>query len=361
MSPLNTVISFASLIKPQILMIYFKYAAVFLIVIILSACSDKSDKGEALVNVYTHRHYDSDKKLFAEFEDKTGIQVNVVNASADELIKKLELEGKDSPADVLITVDAGRLFRAKDKELLQAIESKKLNQNIPERFRDEEGYWYGLTYRARIIACSEERVNDYPTTYESLTEKQWKNRVLVRSSGNIYNQSLLASMIAIKGRDFAKEWAQGIVENFARPPKGNDRDQIKAIAANQGDAALVNTYYIGKLLNSENPEEVEAGKTVRVIFPNQNGRGTHINVSGAGVTKHAPNRENAIKFIEFLSESGAQKVFAQANFEYPVKEGVQPAELLKSWGDFKADTLDLSLLGKYNREAVMIFDEVGWQ
>jgi len=338
-------------------------------VVILVSCSpeknqdsEESQATEQVVNVYTHRHYEPDQRLFEGFEEATGITVNVVNASADELINRMEMEGTASPADVLITVDAGRLHRAKEKDLLQPIASQVLDENIPMVFREKEGYWFGLTYRARVIAYALDRVNpeDVPD-YESLTDSRWKGKVLVRSSGNIYNQSLMASIIAGVGEEKAREWAAGVVENMAREPKGNDRDQVKAVAAGVGDLAVLNTYYIGKLLTSDNAEEVTAGEAVGVIFPNQNGRGTHINVSGAGVAKHAPNKENAVRFIEYLSSAEAQQVFAEANFEYPVNPGTAKAELLQSWGDFKIDTLDLGQLGVYNREAVMLFDEVGWK
>lgn len=314
------------------------------------------------VNIYTHRHYESDQKLFDQFTEGTGIKVNVVSASADELIKKLELEGEKSPADILIAVDAGRLHRAKEKNLLQPVNSSVLNKNIPAKFRDPEGYWFGLTYRARVIVYARDRIKeDQLTTYVALTDKKWDDKILVRSSDNIYNQSLLASIIANKGEEEAKKWAQGIVENMARTPKGNDRDQVKAVASGEGDIAIVNTYYIGKLLNSDNQEEVKAGQAVKVFFPNQKDRGTHINISGAGVTAHAPHKANAVKFLEFLSDNEAQEVFAKSNFEYPVKEGVAKSELLQSWGDFKADDINLSLLGEHNKEAVIIFDEVGWK
>ncbi len=314
------------------------------------------------VNVYTHRHYPSDQQLFADFTKKTGVNVNVVNASADELLKRLKLEGEQSPADVLITVDAGRLHRAKASNLLSVVNSQVLDGNIPEHFRDPENTWYGLTYRARVIAYSLERVNpDDLSTYEDLASSKWKNRILVRSSSNIYNQSLLASILAADGPESAQQWVKAVVGNFARDPKGNDRDQIKAIAAGVGDLALVNTYYIGKLLDSDNPEEVKAGQAVGIFFPNQNERGAHINISGAGVTRYAPHPENAVKFLEFLSGEEAQKVFAQANFEYPVKIGVAVAPLLDSLGDFKSDELSLSILGEKNSEAVRIFDRAGWK
>ncbi len=314
------------------------------------------------VNVYTHRHYPSDQELFAQFEKETGIKVNVVNAKADELMQKMTSEGEQSPADVLITVDAGRLVRAKNKGLLQGVTSAVLEKNIPAHLRDSDNAWFSLTKRARVIAYAKDRIKpEMLSTYEDLTSDKWNKKILIRSSSNIYNQSLLASIIAHDGGDKAKSWAEGMVANMARSPKGNDRDQVKAVVAGEGDIAVVNTYYIGKLLNSKNPEEVKAGEGVGIFFPNQETRGTHINVSGAGVAKYAPNKENAIKFIEFLSSKNAQEVFAKANYEYPVNPTVAPSELLASWGTFKEDVLPLAKLGENNKKAVLTFDEAGWQ
>jgi iron(III) transport system substrate-binding protein len=325
------------------------------------SCNQKAADQE-VVNVYTHRHYEADQQLFEAFTEKTGIQVNVVSASADELIQKLELEGEGSPADVLITVDAGRLHRAQEKDLFQPISSEVLNENIPSKFRNPEGLWYGMTYRARILAYHKERVNpESLDSYESLTEPQWEGRVLTRSSENIYNQSLLASIIVAHGPEKAKEWAAGLLANMARDPKGSDRDQVKAVASGEGDVAIVNSYYIGIMLKDSNPETVKAAEQVGIFFPNQNDRGTHINISGAGVTRHAPNKENAVRLIEFLSEEEAQQVLANVNYEYPVNPNVAPSELLQSWGTFNADSINLSLLGENNSQAVMIFDEVGWK
>ncbi|MBD3629598.1 Fe(3+) ABC transporter substrate-binding protein [Cyclobacterium sp.] len=338
----------------------FKSLLLFASIFLIGIFSCKENTGEE-VNVYTHRHYDADQQLFDAFAEETGIKVNVVSASADELIQKLELEGEGSPADVLITVDAGRLHRAKEKNLFQAVDSEVLNANIPSKFRNPEGMWFGLTYRARILAYHKERVNpDDLDSYESLTEEQWKGRILTRSSENIYNQSLLASLIVAHGADAAEEWAAGLLNNMARDPKGSDRDQVKAVASGEGDVAIVNSYYIGIMLNDANEETVKAAKQVGIFFPNQNDRGTHINVSGAGVTRHAPNKENAIRLIEFLSGEKAQEVLANVNYEYPVNPNVAPSELLQSWGDFKADEINLSLLGENNSEAVIIFDKVGW-
>lgn len=334
------------------------------IVGIVFSCKNTS-KGETKpqeVTIYTHRHYPPDQELFAQFEDETGIKVNVVNASADELIQKMQLEGPASPADVLITVDAGRLVRAKEKDLLQSIRSPFLDSVIPSHLRDEEKQWFALTKRARVIAYAKARIDPGQlSTYEDLASSTWSEKLLIRSSSNIYNQSLMASLIANLGAEKAKAWAEKIVENMARAPKGNDRDQVKAVVAGEGDLAIVNTYYVGRMINSDDSVESMAGKGVGIYFPNQNGRGTHINISGAGVARYAPNKENAIKFIEFLASDRAQSVFAEANFEYPVNPNVKPAALLQEWGDFKEDKLNLSALGTNNKAAVLLFDEVGWQ
>jgi len=313
------------------------------------------------ITIYTHRHYDSDKTIFANFEKETGIKVNVVKANADELLQKLEAEGKQSPADVLLTIDAGRLVRAKQKNLLQTAQSEIINKSVPENLRDDENFWFSLTKRARIIVYDKNKVNPEDlSTYEDLTNPKWNGKVLIRSSSNIYNQSLLASIIANNGQDSAKQWAAGLVQNMARVPKGNDRDQVKAILAGEGEIGIINTYYLGKLINSKDSLEVEAGNSVGVFFLNQEDRGAHINVSGIGVAKYAPNKEYAIKFIEYLVSKDVQEIFAKANYEYPVNKEASASELLKSWGDFKEDDLPLSKLGELNKDAVIIFDEVAW-
>lgn len=322
--------------------------------------SKNADAGE--VNVYTHRHYDTDQKLFAQFEEETGIKVKVVNAGADELIQRMKLEGEDSPADVLITVDAGRLHRAKEMGLLQAVESENLNSHIPANLRDSENYWFGLTSRARIIAYNPNRVKaEDIADYEDLADEKFRGKLLVRSSSNIYNQSLAASVLAHEGAESLESWIEGMVLNFARNPKGSDRDQVKAVASGDGDLAIVNSYYLGKMLHSSNEQEVKAGKAVKIMFPNQSNRGTHINVSGAGVAKGSPNPENAVKFIEFLVSKEAQEEFAGANFEYPVREDVEISQTLKNFGEFKADTINLSALGENNNRAVKIMDKAGWK
>jgi len=316
----------------------------------------------AEVNIYSHRHYDADKQLYKMFEKNTGIKVNIVKAKANELMKRLEKEGKNSPADILITSDAARLYIAQKKGLLQTVNSRVLNETVPENLRQKDGYWYALTKRARVIVYNKDKVNPSSlSTYGALTDSDLKGKVLIRKASNIYNQSLLSSMIANNGEESAKAWAQGMVKNFARTPKGSDRDQMKAVAANVGDVAVVNTYYVGKLLNSKKTSEVEVGKKMGLFFPNQNGNGTHINISGAGVTKYSKNKENAVKLLEFLVSPVAQTLFAEANYEYPVNKNVESSALLKSWGTFKEDALPLENLGANNAKAVKIFNEVNWK
>lgn len=344
-----------------------KLTAVVFALFMIVSCGKTADtqvekEEESVVNVYTHRHYKSDDALFKQFTEETGIKVNIVNASADELIQRLETEGAESPADILITVDAGRLYRAFSKDLLQPVQSDILNKNIPEHFREKDGHWYGFTSRARIIAYNKETINpDEIKSYEDLTNPKWKGKILVRSSENVYNQSLLASIILAVGEEKAEEWAAGIVANMARTPKGSDMDQVKAIAAGEGDIAIVNSYYVGLLINSENPEEQKAGNSVGIIFPNQADRGTHVNVSGVGVTKYAPHKQNAIKLMEFLSEKTAQDMLTNMNYEFPNNSEAKKADLLESWGEFKSDNADLNEMGRLNSEAVKIFDKVGWK
>jgi iron(III) transport system substrate-binding protein len=332
-----------------------------LVLPVLSLVVGCGDDGP-VVNVYSHRHYDTDEALFQRFTRETGIRVRVVSASADELISRLEREGPASPADLLITVDAGRLHRAKERGLLQPVRSEELESAVPARYRDPEGHWYGLTVRARIIAYALDRVDPSElSTYGDLAHPRWRGRVLTRSSENIYNISMLASIIAAEGPEATEDWVRGVVANLARPPQGNDTDQIRDVAAGVGDVALVNTYYVGRLLNAQDEASRELGRQVGIFFPNQGDRGTHVNVSGAGVTAHAPNRENAIRLLEFLVGEEAQRAFAEANFEYPVRPGVERAGALLDWGDFRPDTLNLARLGELNNEAVRIFDRGGWR
>jgi iron(III) transport system substrate-binding protein len=332
-------------------------------ILVLSSC-DNTAKESNEINLYSQRHYKVDEKQYEAFEKETGIKVNVVKANADELIERLKNEGKNSPADLFITVDAGKLQKAKDLDLLQKISSPIINQNVDSELRDVNGYWIPITYRARIIVYSKERVNvGELSTYANLTNEKWRNKVLVRSSSNAYNQALLSSIVANRGEDAATSWASELVKNFARDPKGNDRDQVKAITAGQGDLAIVNSYYIGLLLSSENIEEIKAGNSVGVFFPNQGEgeTGSHINVSGIGLAKNAPNKENAIKLMEFLTSESAQKTYTNTSYEYPANPNVDPNEIVKKWGSFKKDNLDLNQLGVFRNKAIEIFDKSGWK
>ena len=350
------------------------YAALVLMLLLLSACGNQeagneSPEGDAPenteskeVNLYTARHYDVDDELYKKFEEETGIKVNLIKGEADELLERIKREGDATEADLFLTADAGRLFRAKDDGLFQAVSSDLLDEQIPENFQDTDQMWYGLTKRARVMVYNKETVTpEELSTYEALTEDKWKGRILIRGSENVYNQSLLASFIEIDGEEKAKEWAAGMVANFARDPEGGDRDQAKAIAAGVGDIAIMNTYYLGQMLNSEDPEEVKVAENLGIFFPNQETTGTHVNVSGAGVVKSSKNKDNAIKLLEFLSAPEAQGTFAEANYEYPVNESVEATELLKSWGEFKEQDIPLAALGTNNSKAILIFNEVGWK
>ena len=332
-------------------------------ILILSSCVETTKESNE-INLYSQRHYKVDEKQYETFEKETGIKVNVVKANADELIERLKNEGKNSPADLFITVDAGKLQKAKDLDLLQKISSPIINQNVDIDLKDVNGYWIPITYRARIIVYSKERVNvGELSTYANLTNEKWRNKVLVRSSSNAYNQALLSSIVANRGEEAATNWASELVKNFARDPKGNDRDQVKAITAGQGDLAIVNSYYIGLLLSSENDEEIKAGNSVGVFFPNQGEEesGSHINVSGIGLAKNAPNKENAIKLMEFLTSESAQKTYTNTSYEYPANPNVEPNEIIKKWGSFKKDILDLNQLGVFRNRAIEIFDKSGWK
>jgi iron(III) transport system substrate-binding protein len=338
-------------------------------------CSNQAPLGEAgeretgtnaanagEVNVYSARHYDTDEALYDNFTKETGIQVNVIEGKEDELLERIKSEGTNSPADVFITVDAGRLWRAEEEDTLQPITSPVLEKAIPENLRHPDGLWFGLTERARIIVYNKKEVKPSElSTYEALAEPQWKGRVCVRSSSNVYNQSLLGSMVESKGVEATENWARGLVTNFAREPEGGDIDQIKAVAAGQCDVAIANHYYVARLAKSADPQEQATANQVGVFFPNQNSRGTHINISGVGVVADAPNKENAIKFLEYLVSPEAQKIFAEGNNEYPVVAGVETAPILNSYGDFKSDSVNVSAYGRNSPEAVKIADRVGWK
>jgi iron(III) transport system substrate-binding protein len=320
-------------------------------------------KEQEVLNIYSHRHYEADRALYDLFEKETGIKIKVVDASADEIITRLEAEGAASPADLIITVDAGRIHRAAERGLLAAAEPSAAMKAIPEHLRSSDYSWVGITVRARVIAYSKERINpDTIGQYADLADPKFKGRVLSRKSDNIYNQSLVAALTATEGEDATGEWIKAMVDNFAREPKGNDRDQIRDIASGAGDLALVNTYYMGLMANSDEQADRDAFSKVGIIFPNQNGRGTHINVSAIGFCKHSPNAENARKFVDFMLSKSAQQLLTEMNYEYPVMpEGVTLPAVMTSWGDFKKDDLAMEKIGAYVDRAVELMINNGWK
>lgn len=314
------------------------------------------------LNLYSARHYDSDEALYQAFTEETGIEVNVLEGDSDQLIERIQREGVASPADVMITVDAGRLWRAEQEGIFQSIESDVLAERLPESMRHPEGKWFGFSQRARAIFYNRDNFDPSQiTSYEDLADPAFEGQVCIRSSNNIYNQSLLASLIEHHGAEEAEAWAQGVVDNMARDPEGGDTDQIRGVASGECDLAVANHYYYVRLLKSDDEADREAAEKVGILFPNQDGRGTHVNVGGAGVVENAPNRDNAVRFLEFLASDEAQEAFAAGNYEFPVVDGVAMDEVLESWGDFKKDALNISVLGENNPEAIRIFDRVGWR
>lgn len=322
----------------------------------------RSQANPQVVNVYSARHYDSDNQIYQNFTKKTGIKVNIVEGKAEELVERIKSEGANSPADVLITVDAGNLWRAQQQGIFQPISSGVLNQAIPANFREPNGHWFGFSKRARVIVYNKAKVNPAQlSTYEDLSNPKWKGKIIVRSSNNIYNQSLVASMIGDAGTANTEKWVKGLVANFARPPEGNDVSQIKAVAAGVGHLTLANTYYVARLAGSQKPEDKAIASKVGVFFPNQKAQGTHTNISGAGVIKNAPNKAGAIKFLEYLASPEAQKIFAQSGFEYPAVANVPISPFLASYGTFKSDPMNVSAYGKFNANAIQIMDRAGWK
>lgn len=343
------------------------WLTILLVMLIAAGCTGRAAGNAAgdqsgAVNVYSARHYEVDELLYEKFTADTGIKVNVVAGKAPELIERLQREGANTPADLFITVDGGILNNAKQAGILQPIESKLLQAQVPADFWDRDREWVGLSYRARIIAYVKARVDASEiTSYEQLAAPEWKGRVLTRSSTNLYNQSLLASFIAINGEEAATAWAAGVADNLAREPEGGDRDQAKAAVAGAGDVAIMNSYYVGQLSASDNPEDVAVADSLGIVFPNQTTTGTHVNISGAGLVKHSKNKDNAIRLLEFLTGTDAQSIVAQTNFEFPVNEQAELPALLQSWGRFKRQSIDFATLGELNATAVGIFNKVGWK
>lgn len=335
--------------------------------VIFSACfhdasQNNSVESDEVINIYTDRHYPIDDTLFARFEKEYGIKINVVKGDALELLARLDKEGSSTKADLFITTDVARIVQAKSSGIFKSIEHPENCSNVPAYLYDKEGYWFGLTKRARVIVYSKERVQlGEILNYEDLMNEKWKGKVAIRSKDNVYNQSLLASVIAANGKEVALDWVKGVVANSYQEPSGNDRDQVKAIYAGKADVALVNTYYIGKMLTSDDSLEVAAGRSVAILYPNQNNRGAHVNISGVGVVKSSENTENASKLINYLLSDEVQKLYAEANFEFPVSQNVKVSNIVAEWGDFKEDNVTLGEIGSLNTEAIKLFDEGGWK
>lgn len=314
----------------------------------------------AEVNVYSGRQEELVKPLLEQFTAQTGIKVNLITGKADELISRMASEGRNSPADILISSDVGRLYRAKQQQVLQAVQSNTLTSIIPSALRDPSGYWFGLTMRARPIMYVTAKVDPAElSTYADLANPKWKGKICVRSSDNIYNQSLTASFIAHDGAEATAKWAQGFVANFAQPPRGGDRDQIKAAAAGICDIAIANTYYLAGMLADD--KDRSTAEKLSVFWPNQTTDGVHVNISGAGVAKYAPNKAEAIQLLEFMTTADAQRWYAEANHEYSIRNDVASSDILQRFGKFKADTLQLENLGKLNADAIRLMDRAGWK
>ncbi len=313
------------------------------------------------VNVYSSRHYPTDQATYDKFTADTGIKVNVVQGDINGLVQRLQREGANSPADVVITVDAANLYILKNNKLLQPLKSAVVDEVVPANLRDPDGQWFSIALRSRVIAYNTDKVKPADiATYESLADSKLKGKVLTRSSNHVYNLSLIASIIANDGVEKADSWAKGLVANFARTPQGGDTDQIKAIAAGEADIALTNHYYYARLKSGSDADKKIIEK-IALVFPNQNDRGTHINVSGAGLTANAPNKANAAKFLEFLISKDAQKVMSAGTMEFPVRGDVDADPILASFGKFKTDKLNLAKLGEATPEALKVADRAGWR
>jgi len=325
-----------------------------------SAVYAESHAGE--VNLYSSRHYDTDERLYTDFTEQTGIVINRIEGNADELIARMTAEGMNSPADILLTVDTSRLERAKNAGVLQSIDSDLLETRIPVSLQDSDNQWFGFSQRARIIFYDKTDVENPPLDYLSLADPAYKGMVCHRSSTNEYSQTLLAAVIENFGAEAATEWAQGVVNNFARDPQGGDTDQLRGLVSGECDISISNTYYFSRALRVPvDGLDAEAMSNIGWIFPAQNAEGAHMNLSGGGVAAHAPNRDNAIKFLEYLASDQAQQYFSAGNDEYPAVPGVAMSPSVAALGLFRADAVDLSEVAKNIPQAQVIFNQVGWE
>ncbi len=323
---------------------------------VLNAQTDK------VLNVYSARHYDNDRKLYQGFQAATGIKVNWVEADADKLIERIRSEGGNSPADVLLTVDAGRLWRAQEAGLLKPVRSSALTRAIPASLRDPAGHWFGISKRARVLVYNKDMVNPRQlSTYEDLASGKWKGKLVSRSSTHVYNQSLLGAIIAASGEKAASSWVRGIVSNFASPPEGNDTAQIRLVASGKAAVTFVNHYYLVRLAESGKAEDKAIASKVGLFFPNQRLRGTHVNISGAGLVKTSKNQAAATQFLEYLVGREAQDLLARGNNEYPVVAGTPLDPVVARYGRFTEDRVNAATFGRNNGLALRIADQAGWK
>jgi iron(III) transport system substrate-binding protein len=310
------------------------------------------------VNVYSYRQPSLINPLFEAFTAKTGIAVKAVFAEKG-LVERLAQEGRNSPADLLMTADVGRLVEAANRGLAEPVSAPAILEKVPANLRDKDNQWFGLTMRARVIYASSERSQISSITYEELADPKWKGKICMRPGDHPYNVNLFAAMIAHKGEDATREWLKGLKANLAIKPSGNDRSQAKSVSAGECDLAIANTYYMGKMMtNNEEPEQKEWAKAIRILFPTSPDFGTHVNISGVLLTKNAPNKDNAIKLMEFLASDEAQRLYADGNFEYPVNPAIQPSAIVKAWGDFTPDTLNVAEIARFEAAAIKLVDEV---
>ena len=314
------------------------------------------------LNIYSARHYDTDLALYENFTESTSININLIEGKSDELIARIVNEGENSPADLLITVDGGRLWRAVQKDIFQPVSTPELEERIPSHLRHPDGLWYGLSKRARVIIYNKEAgLPEGLDSYEGLANKNLKGKVCIRSSSNIYNISLMAGLIEHLGEAKAEVWAKGVVANFARPPQGNDRAQIRAVAAGECQVSVVNTYYVGRMLKSKDEDERAQAEKINILFPNQDTTGTHVNISGAGVLKYAPHKKAAIAFLNYLTNEPAQRLLSESNNEYPIVPTFEARGPIASFGTFKEDEINISVLGLNQAKAAMVYDRAGWK
>jgi iron(III) transport system substrate-binding protein len=331
-------------------------SALFILLFLVS-CAQRD-----VVNIYSSRHYDTDLQLYNKFTEETGIHVNLIEGTSDELIERIRNEGVNSPADIVITVDAGRLWRAKEADIFQRHESEHLKNIIPQQMQDSEGYWVGFSERTRAIMYNKDRVDPSELAgYWELADEKWEGRICVRSSNNIYNQSLVASLIETHGEEATEDWGRRLVQNFARTPQGGDTDQIKAVAAGLCDIGLANHYYLARLVQSGSSQDRDVAEKIGIYFPPAEYGGTHVNISGAGIAANSPNRENAVRFLEFLATEEAQQLYAVANNEFPVMEGIELPDVLRNFGEYETDAVNVSMYGMNNPNAIRLMDRVGWR